>query len=389
MIHVAPRPELLPLIDVLGGEAVTRIVGGAVRDALIGLPVSDIDLATALHPDIVCERLSAAHFKAVPTGASHGTITAVLDGKPIEVTTLRRDVATDGRRARVTFTTVWREDAARRDFTINALYADARTGTVFDYFDGQADLASRRIRFIGDPLQRIAEDHLRILRFFRFFARFGEGEADRQGLAACIARANDIMALSRERIAGELLKLLAANDPRAAIALMLQGGVIAAFMPEVTGAEMLDQLVTTERDRGIAGDPVRRLAALIGPKPDAALGIAKRLRLSKQMTRRLVTACGWTDTPGSVAATAYRIGPESARDRLLLMGAAPAALADLAEWRRPALPISGGGLIARGLTPGPAVAATLARIEQDWIDCGFPTGDGFAAIVERRLAQAE
>lgn len=198
----------------------TRFVGGCVRDALLGLPVSDIDLATRLRPEAAMERLKAAGIRAVPTGLAHGTVTAIVAGAPIEVTTLRRDVSTDGRRATVAFTDDWREDAARRDFTINALSADPASGEVFDYFGGEADLAARRVRFIGDPLTRIAEDHLRILRFFRFHARFGAGEPDADSLAACVARANDLMALSRERIADELSKLLALPDPAATAALM-------------------------------------------------------------------------------------------------------------------------------------------------------------------------
>ena len=196
-------------LNALGAEeGLTRYVGGAVRDELLRLPVSDIDLATRIPPDEVIRRLEEAKIKAVPTGIEHGTVTAVSDGHPFEITTLRRDVSTDGRRATVAFTDDWEEDAARRDFTINALSADPLTGELFDYFGGLADLERRHIRFIGDPLQRIAEDHLRILRFFRFHARFDAGEPDVAALEACTARANDLMALSRERIADELLKLL-------------------------------------------------------------------------------------------------------------------------------------------------------------------------------------
>ena len=203
-------------------EGMTRYVGGAVRDDLLHLPVNDIDLATRLAPDEVIRRLEKAKIKAVPTGIDHGTITAVSDGHPFEITTLRRDVSTDGRRATVAFTDDWREDAARRDFTINALSADTTTGEIFDYFDGLDDLRHRHIRFIGNPLQRIAEDHLRILRFFRFHARFGSGEPDAAALAACTERAKDLMALSRERIADELLKLLAVEDPSVTVGIMLQ-----------------------------------------------------------------------------------------------------------------------------------------------------------------------
>ena len=212
-------------------EGQTRYVGGAVRDDLLDLPVNDVDLATRLQPNDVVSRLEAAKIKAVPTGIDHGTVTAVSDGHPFEITTLRRDVSTDGRRATVAFTDDWKEDAARRDFTINALSADPMTGEIFDYFGGLTDLANRHIRFIGDPLMRIAEDHLRILRFFRFHARFGRGEPDQAALDACAARANDLMALSRERIADELLKLLAVEDPSPTVGIMLQRNILRPVLP--------------------------------------------------------------------------------------------------------------------------------------------------------------
>ncbi len=222
------------LLAALGAdEGLTRYVGGAVRDDLLDLPVSDIDLATRIPPLEVMERLEKAKIKAVPTGIDHGTVTAVSDGHPFEITTLRRDVSTDGRRATVAFTDDWQEDAARRDFTINALSADPRTGELFDYFGGLADLEQRHIRFIGDPLQRIAEDHLRILRFFRFHARFGAGPPDAAALEACTARANDLMALSRERIADELLKLLGMPDPSSTVAIMLEHAILRPVLPEM------------------------------------------------------------------------------------------------------------------------------------------------------------
>jgi poly(A) polymerase len=212
------RQGMMKLLDALGaGEGETRYVGGAVRDDLLGLPVNDVDLATRLRPNEVVERLQAAGIKAVPTGIAHGTVTAVSDGHPYEVTTLRRDVETFGRHATVAFTGDWKEDAARRDFTINALMADPVSGEIFDYFGGLADLEQRLVRFIGDPFERIAEDHLRILRFFRFQARFGRGEPDSAALEACTARANDLMALSRERIDDELLMLLSVAKPVATV----------------------------------------------------------------------------------------------------------------------------------------------------------------------------
>src|SRR5947209_7920118 len=246
------------LLAALGAdEGLTRYVGGAVRDDLLGLPISDIDLATRIAPDEVIRRLEKARIKAVPTGIDHGTVTAVSDGQPVEITTLRRDVSTDGRRATVAFTDDWQEDAARRDFTINALSADPQTGQLFDYFGGLSDLEERHVRFIGDPLQRIAEDHLRILRFFRFHARFAVGPPDPSALAACTLRANDLMALSRERIADELLKLLAMENPASTVAIMLEHGILNAVLPEVRSAAVsdLDAVIAAERHAHIEPDP--------------------------------------------------------------------------------------------------------------------------------------
>ncbi|CAA9506925.1 MAG: CCA tRNA nucleotidyltransferase, partial [uncultured Sphingomonadaceae bacterium] len=242
-------PGMDRLLRALGAqEGDTRVVGGAVRDTLLDLSVADVDLATRLTPDAVIARVKGAGLKAVPTGLQHGTITAVIDGRPVEVTTLRRDVETDGRHATVAFTDDWRADASRRDFTINALYADPGSGEVHDYFDGEADIAARRIRFIGDPLRRIAEDHLRILRFFRFHARFGSGPPDPAGLAACAARANDLMALSRERIADELLKLLALPRPAPTVRIMADAGLLKPVLPEIwsEGVSSLEALTDAE-----------------------------------------------------------------------------------------------------------------------------------------------
>ena len=229
------------LLAALGAEeGLTRYVGGAVRDDLLGLPVNDIDLATRIPPDEVIRRLEAAKIKAVPTGIDHGTVTAVSDGHPFEITTLRRDVSTDGRRATVAFTDDWKEDAARRDFTINALSADPLTGELFDYFGGLDDLEQRHIRFIGDPLQRIAEDHLRILRFFRFHARFDAGQPDEAALEACTARANDLMALSRERIADELLEAPGTAQSARTMRIMLEREILKPVLPEIVTKRLTD-----------------------------------------------------------------------------------------------------------------------------------------------------
>lgn len=375
------RAGLDALVAALGGGAEARFVGGAVRDALLGIDVADVDIATRHDPEDVVRRLKRAGIKAVPTGIAHGTITAVIDSGPVEVTTLRRDVSTDGRHAVVAFTDDWREDAARRDFTMNALYADPDTGDVLDYFDGLADLADRRVRFIGDPLRRIAEDHLRILRFFRFLARFGDAP-DPEGLAACAVRANDLMALSRERIRDELLKLLVARDAVRVTGLMLDHGILAPVVPEIDseGQARLRQLAEAETAQGIAADPIRRLAAVLAPGTSAAVGA--RLKLSNAERKRLEAATLGTGDEGS-RALAYRTGVDGARDRLLIAGEDATVLND---WTAPILPLTGGVLVERGLRRGPDVARTLRRIEDRWIAAGFPAD--IAAIVDSELSQA-
>jgi len=380
------RSGLASLIAALGGPQKARLVGGAVRDGLLGLPVSDIDVATRLLPGEVMTQLQSAGIKVVPTGLAHGTVTAVTEGGPVEVTTLRRDVATDGRHAEVAFSDDWREDASRRDFTINALYADPDTGEIFDWFGGLADLDVRRVRFIGDPLTRIAEDHLRILRFFRFYARFGEGAPDSAALAACKARANDLMALSRERIAGEILKLLSAPQPVHAIRLMIETGIFAPVLPEITDAAALDHLVAREAAAQIDGNALRRLAALIGPDAALARDVGGRLKLSNTATRRLAAAAGrHRDQPEALA---YRHGLDSAVDLVLLGDEPLAVLGALAGWKRPQLPFGGGALIARGLPPGPVVARTLTVIEARWVAEGFPAGERLETIVTEELSRA-
>ena len=370
-------------------EGLTRYVGGAVRDDLLGLPVSDLDLATRLKPEEVIDRLEAARIKAVPTGIEHGTVTAVSDGQPVEITSLRRDVSTDGRRATVAFTDDWKEDAARRDFTINALSADPNSGDVFDYFGGTDDLRRRRVRFIGEPLQRIAEDHLRILRFFRFHARFGAGEPDAAGLDACIRRANDLMALSRERIADELLKLLAVGDPSPTVGIVLRHGILKPVLPEIVLERVgnLEALIAAEGEAGIDPDPLRRLAALLPREPQIAEDIAVRLKLSNKARKRVVCAAG-SELLSSPQALSYRVGTDCALDRLLLAGkSAEAAL--ISEWKAPRLPIGGGVLISRGLPEGPIVARTLRAIEDEWVEANFPAGERLDRIIGDALARAK
>ena len=361
---------LLGALDTRSG--MTRLVGGAVRDGLLGVAGADIDLATQLPPQQVIARVTAAGLKAVPTGLAHGTVTVVStgvgDGLTAEVTTLRRDVATDGRHAQVAFTDDWQADASRRDFTINALYATLPEGEISDYFGGAADLAARRVRFIGDPLTRIAEDHLRILRFFRFSARFATA-IDADGLAATTARANDLMALSRERIAGELRGILTVADPVPVLAVMLGAGIWRPVLPEITGDRLpvLARTLAAEAVAGVSPAWQRRLAAVL--PADTVAAVTARLRLSNADRARIAAAATGITTPRDAALWAD--GAEAVADRLLIAGDAAGAVAALA-WPRPRLPVSGRDILARGVAPGREVAARLAAFERGWVAAGFP-----------------
>ncbi|MCW3849593.1 CCA tRNA nucleotidyltransferase [Sphingomonas sp. LB-2] len=377
------RPGLDRLVAALG-EA--RFVGGSVRDTLLGLSVADIDIATPLAPETVIARLKEADIRCVPTGLKHGTVTAVLSDGPVEVTTLRRDVDTDGRRATVAFTDDWREDAARRDFTINALYADPLSGEVFDYFGGLADLAARHIRFIGDPLARIAEDHLRILRFFRFLARFGDA-ADPGGLDACTARARDLMALSRERIADELLKLLVAKDAVRVVTLMIERGIFVPVLPEITSAERLATLAGREAASDTPPNAIRRLAALLPVDAAVAESVGARLKLSNAQRQRLIRAA--TPETGEVAkALGFRIGTEQATDVLLLSARDLGDVRDLRDWEPPQLPIGGGAIVARGVKAGPDVARLLGVVRDRWVAEGFPGAARVEQLADAAVAEA-
>jgi poly(A) polymerase len=372
---------LLAALDAQSGA--TQLVGGAVRDALLGLPVKDIDLATSFTPEDVIAMLSRAGLKAVPTGLAHGTVTAVAYGLVAEVTTLRRDVATHGRHATVAFTDDWQADASRRDFTINALYARLPDGALSDWFGGRADLEARRVRFIGDPLQRIAEDHLRILRFFRFSARFA-GALDADGLAACTARANDLMALSRERIAIEVKGLLDGADPVPVLAEMLARGIWRPVLPELDAARLphLARTIAAEAESGLGAAWQRRLAALL-PAGSVA-DVAARLRLANADRQRLALAV--QPLASGDAAEAYREGVAAVVDRLLIAGQ-PAAAAALAGWQRPKLPASGKDIIARGIAPGPEVARRLAAFERAWVAADFPAdAAAVAALLDQSAA---
>lgn len=374
------RADLAALMAALGpGNA--RYVGGAVRDTLLGIAVKDIDVATVLPPAEVIARLDAAGIRNVPTGIEHGTVTAVTPGGPVEITTLRHDVSTDGRRATVAFATDWREDAARRDFTINALYADPATREVFDWFGGLADLKARKVRFIGDARQRIREDHLRILRYFRFQARFGSEPADPEAEEACRELAATLKGLSRERIGMECLNLLGLPDPAPTVTRMAELGVLQQILPEAVPAG-LAALVREEQRYGIAPDPIRRLAALLPPERQLAIDVAARFRLSSAQKKRLATAAARSDYAGDPRALAYRLGREGALDRLLLTGGDPTPLEG---WDIPRFALKGGTIVARGVSVGPEVARMLLRIEDRWIAEGFPDDERIAIMLDEEL----
>lgn len=380
------RADLAALVSALdpAGEGLCRWVGGAVRDTMLGLDAKDVDMATSLLPDRVMNRLAAAGIKTVPTGIAHGTVTAVLAQGPVEITTLRRDVSTDGRRATVAFSGEWRDDAARRDFTINALYADPRTLEVFDYHGGLADLAARKVRFIGDARQRIREDYLRILRYFRFQARFGSQPADNAAERAVAELAPGMKGLSRERVGWEVLHLLSLPAPAPTVRRMAELGVLEQVLPEAggTGIAALESLCAHEAALGVKGEAVRRLAALLPPDPQLTEQVAARLRLSLAQRKRLATAAGRGDAVANPHALAYRIGIDEARDRLLLAGMAPDPLDG---WNVPTLPLKGGQIVARGITAGPEVARLLRAVEARWIAEGFPDQARVMALLDEEL----
>ena len=374
------RADLAALVAALGAGNL-RWVGGAVRDTLLGLPVKDIDAATPLHPQQVIAALKAAGIRSVPTGIDHGTITALTAGGPVEITTLRRDVSTDGRRATVAFATDWRDDAARRDFTINALYADPLTLEITDYFGGLDDLAARRVRFIGDARERIREDHLRILRYYRFQARFGS-VLDADGEEACAELAPTLKGLSRERVSAELLNLLGLPDPGETVARMAANGVLAIVLPEADTAP-LTALITFERAQNAAPDALRRLAALLPSDPKLAEGVAAKLRLSTTQRKRLGLMAG-RDAGAEPHPLAYRHGVEAARDLLLLTGN---SIAPIAAWTPPTFPLKGGEIVARGVAAGPEVARILKAVERRWVAEGFPDAERVAVMLGEELGR--
>ncbi|MGE3142441.1 MAG: CCA tRNA nucleotidyltransferase [Hyphomonadaceae bacterium] len=372
-----------------------RFVGGCVRNTLMGAPVDDIDIATQLRPDQVLAAAKRAGLVAVPTGIEHGTITVIADHVPHEVTTLRRDVETDGRRATVAFTENWEEDAARRDFRINALYAGA-DGALYDPTGGGLeDVRAGRVIFIGDAETRIREDYLRILRFFRFNAWYGRGPLEAAGVAACAALRGGLAGLSAERVWKESKKLIAAPDPRAALTAMEESGVRAALWPECTRCDRLARLVEIEHALGSGADAMQRLAAMIASAP-AAQEFARRLKLSNEEKARLAAALTADvgvrpSMPAPVMRRAiYRLGLQAFRDRALCAwaeaGEAQApdwrALLEAAEaWPAPVFPLTGHDAIAAGAAPGPAMGQALRAVEAWWIDADFP--DDRAALLVR------
>ncbi|RWM79826.1 MAG: CCA tRNA nucleotidyltransferase [Mesorhizobium sp.] len=382
-----------------GGEE-ARVAGGAVRNALIGQPVADVDIATTTVPDETIRRAEAAGFKAVPTGIEHGTITIVAGGKPFEVTTLRADIETDGRRAKVSFGRDWKADAERRDFTINALYAEA-DGTIVDLVGGVADIEARRLRFIGDPEARIREDYLRILRFFRFFAWYGDGRPDAEGLKACARLKEGLGQLSVERIWSELKKLLSAPDPSRALLWMRQASVLTSVLPESEkwGIDAIHALTRAEKDLGWTPDPLLRLEAIVPPDAARMKMLAERLRFSVSDAGRLrqwaLTApVEPKTTEAELAKRLYhgdhqgvvdrlRLSLASARaravednDALLEAGGFSRLLAFTGKWKKPVFPLKGADLTTLGASPGPKLGATLKNLENEWIESGFALDRG-------------
>jgi poly(A) polymerase len=391
--------RLLGLLNCGGEEA--RVVGGAVRNELMHLPVDEIDVATTALPDEVVRRVEAAGHKAVPTGIAHGTVTVVIDGKPFEVTTLREDVETFGRKAKVAFGRDWKADAERRDFTVNGLSASA-DGTVYDYVGGLADIAARRVRFIDEPDKRIAEDYLRILRFFRFHAYFGEGAPDPAGLLACIRARAGLEMLSRERVRMELLKLLIAPRATPTLAVMAECGLLGMAIGGVPYMASFENMVKVEASSGAQPDAVRRLGALNVQIAEDAQRLAEKLRLFNVESERLAALDGWwrvSPTAPAQAAHAllYRLGPQSFTDRVLVAwsrsdaGAADSVWRELAtlpqRWTVPVFPLKAANFFSRGVPKGPAMGAALRTAESAWIAADFPTDRAAIEAIAERAAQ--
>ena len=392
--------RLLALLNRDGEEA--RVVGGAVRNALLGLPVGEIDVATTALPEEVVRRVAAAGGKAIPTGIAHGTVTVIIDRRPVEVTTLREDVETFGRKAKVAFGRDWKADAQRRDFTINALSVSA-DGTVHDYVGGIGDIAARRVRFIGEPQRRIEEDYLRILRFFRFHAHFADGAPDRAGLHACVAARAGLETLSRERVRMEMLKLIVASRATPTLAVMAESGLLGLVLGGVAFIASFENMIKVEAALGAAPDAVRRLGALGVWVAEDAERLTRRMRLSNAESERLLALeTWWRVAPKSDAqsgrALLYRLGPRSFTDHVLLAwtrseaGAADRAWLALAQlpqrWTAPVFPLKAADFIRRGIAAGPALGAALRAAEAAWIAADFPADRAAIEAIADRAVQS-
>jgi poly(A) polymerase len=395
-----PTARVLQLLNGNGEEA--RVVGGAVRNALLKIPTGDIDIATTALPAEVIRRAKAAGIKSVPTGLEHGTVTLVVDAQPFEVTTLREDTETFGRKAKVAFGRDWVSDAERRDFTINGLSVDA-DGVVHDHVGGLDDIFAKRVRFIGDPNQRIAEDYLRILRFFRMHAAYGAGEPDRAGYLACIAARAGLAGLSAERVRMEMLKLMVAQGAAGAITAMVDGGLLLPIFGGVAYTGPFRAMIAAERMLGLKPDAVRRLGALAVAVTEDAKRVAMRLRLTNAETKALDSmGHRWWRLAGMDEATArrrlYRLGENRYRDRLMLAWARAGGDSNPAHWRElatlperwsaPKFPLKAADFIARGIAEGPVLGRVLALAEDAWLAADFPLDEpALKAIADQTLAR--
>lgn len=393
-MQAAATQTVLKALTARGTEV--RFVGGCVRDSVLGRPIRDIDIATPDDPDVVMALLERAGIRAIPTGIEHGTVTAVIDKAHFEITTLRRDAETFGRQARVEYTDDWQEDADRRDFTINALSCRP-DGKIFDYHHGLADLAAGMVRFIGDPKRRIDEDVLRLLRFFRFFAHYGRPPADILSLAACRAQAHRLPDLSGERVCGEILKLLAAPDPAVAMVMMQGERVLAEILPEAVDIGRLRMMCFLET-RGLVHpairiDPLRRLAAVLGPNPEQAEQVAERLKMSNAEGERLSGLVSPTQCPDpsmsarQVRRLLHEVGADRYRDLLLMAWATRKAvnvrtppgesdrwraiLLAADDWTPVTLPVRGKDVMDLGVSSGPQIGMLLAEVERWWVAGDF------------------
>ena len=398
--------RIFDVFDGAGEE--TRAVGGALRNHLLGVPVSDVDFATTATPGVIMDRAKAAGLRPIPTGFEHGTVTVIVEGQPFEITTLREDVETDGRRAKVRFGRDFEQDALRRDFTINALSCN-REGHIFDYADGLADIEARKVRFIGDAQQRVREDYLRILRFFRFHAAYGEGALDGQAFHAAVSERAGMHNLSRERIRAELLKLLTARNSAPTIAIMCGAGLLLPVLAGIAIPARLARVIEIEHARDAKADPVLRLIALGVLVREDAERLREELRLSNAEAQRALGAARALETlhgctappePKALRALLYQHGPQATQDALTLAQAEAGVAGHDDVWAKaaafaaitpkPQLPFSGADLLARGVAPGRGMGEALKAVERLWIAADFP-GDAatLAPLLDKALAQRD